>query len=244
MTKKVRQPPPSMVAEKHLGNAIARTQRELAAKVRAALKALPEGTPTAQAAAIVQRTLQIEAATGGESILAVIQREGKRVLREHETLIGGSLELSATAIMAEAQATMQATNFAAQTVERVGALKSRMISELTASTIKAVKEGQTIGELLAATRELAEKQGRNAKMLARNQIQNFNANVGAARAEGAGVKKAIWRTSQDERVRESHADREGKEFELSQGLYSDIDGLYLIPGEDYNCRCVAEYIVE
>ena len=59
-----------------------------------------------------------------------------------------------------------------------------------------------------------------------------------------GIKKAVWRTSADERVRASHEARDGKEFELSEGLYSSVDGKTLLPGTDYNCRCSYRMILE
>lgn len=43
----------------------------------------------------------------------------------------------------------------------------------------------------------------------------------------------IWRTVGDDRVREEHADREGKKFSIHDEL---------MPGEDFNCRCWAEPI--
>lgn len=43
----------------------------------------------------------------------------------------------------------------------------------------------------------------------------------------------IWRTMEDERVREEHAEREGKKFSIHDDL---------MPGEDFNCRCWAEPI--
>lgn len=43
----------------------------------------------------------------------------------------------------------------------------------------------------------------------------------------------IWRTVGDDRVRDEHAERDGKKF----SIYDD-----LMPGEDFNCRCWAEPI--
>lgn len=76
------------------------------------------------------------------------------------------------------------------------------------------------------------------KMIARNEIATMNGNLTKARAQNAGITKAIWVTSRDERVRDCHRVRDGKEFELSKGLYSACDGKTLLPGQDFNCRCV------
>lgn len=75
------------------------------------------------------------------------------------------------------------------------------------------------------------------KMIARNEISTINSNLTKARAQNAGITKAIWVTSGDERVRECHRARDGKEFELDKGLYSPCDGETLFPGQAINCRC-------
>jgi uncharacterized protein with gpF-like domain len=58
------------------------------------------------------------------------------------------------------------------------------------------------------------------------------------------VKRAVWDTAGDESVRASHIGRDGEEFDLAEGLYSSMDGKWLLPGVDYNCRCTARYILD
>jgi SPP1 gp7 family putative phage head morphogenesis protein len=48
--------------------------------------------------------------------------------------------------------------------------------------------------------------------------------------------KYIWHTAEDEKVRPSHAERDGKVFDFA---HPPIGGN---PGDDYNCRCTAETI--
>jgi SPP1 gp7 family putative phage head morphogenesis protein len=52
----------------------------------------------------------------------------------------------------------------------------------------------------------------------------------------ASNEKYIWRTVQDDRVRSSHRQREGKVFSWNNSPEGGA------PGEDYNCRCWAENI--
>jgi len=51
-------------------------------------------------------------------------------------------------------------------------------------------------------------------------------------------KKYIWRTRKDNKVRSSHASRDGKIFEWDKPPPGGH------PGEDYGCRCTAETLVE
>lgn len=81
------------------------------------------------------------------------------------------------------------------------------------------------------------------KLIARQEVTVINSNLNNARASSAGITQATWQASMDERTRDSHADRDGKVFDLKEGCYSSLDGKYLQCGEDFNCRCQAIYII-
>lgn len=51
-----------------------------------------------------------------------------------------------------------------------------------------------------------------AKVIARDQIGKLNGQLTQARQEALGIEEYAWRTSRDQRVRDSHADREGKRY--------------------------------
>lgn len=78
-----------------------------------------------------------------------------------------------------------------------------------------------------------------ARFIARDQTAKLNAQITQARQSELGIKKYIWRTSQDERVRDSHKRKEGKVFSWNN---PPADTGH--PGEDYNCRCTAEPYLE
>lgn len=77
-----------------------------------------------------------------------------------------------------------------------------------------------------------------AELIARDQINKLNGALTETRQKSAGVSRYVWRTSLDERVRDEHADREGKTFSWDD---PPSDGH---PGEPINCRCWAEPILE
>lgn len=74
-----------------------------------------------------------------------------------------------------------------------------------------------------------------ARLIARDQIGKYNGMLSAARQQRLGVRSFIWRTSGDERVRESHRAKEGNTYE-----WQDPPADTGMPGEDYQCRCTAE----
>lgn len=98
-------------------------------------------------------------------------------------------------------------------------------------------EGKTLDDIEHSFNETAKKRVDHAKFTARNEIGTYNGLLNKLRYEKLGIKKAIWVTSKDERVRQSHRKLDGKEFFLHKG----INGL--MPGIDYQCRCRAKPII-
>lgn len=123
-------------------------------------------------------------------------------------------------------------------------LRDETLEAFTTNSLFAMTQGKSLAELLAQFDGITETRKNHAKFLAFNQIQNFNSTTGKIRAQKLGIKKAIWETAADDTVRPSHKERDGKEFDLAEGLYSSLDGKTLIPGVDYNCRCTARYVLE
>ena len=79
----------------------------------------------------------------------------------------------------------------------------------------------------------------NVNLIARDQVSKLNGQLTRVRQTSLGVKSYIWRTSLDERVRPTHISKEGKEFNWNEPP-SDTGH----PGEDYQCRCYAEPVLE
>lgn len=78
-----------------------------------------------------------------------------------------------------------------------------------------------------------------ARFIARNELGNANAKFTEIRQTQNGFTSYVWRTSQDERVRESHAAKEGRTFRWNSPPPDTGH-----PGEDFNCRCTAEPVFD
>lgn len=77
-----------------------------------------------------------------------------------------------------------------------------------------------------------------ARLIARDQTNKLNGQLTELRQSELGIERYTWRTSLDERVRDSHRSKEGMEFEWANPP-SDTGN----PGEDIQCRCTAEPIL-
>jgi len=107
-----------------------------------------------------------------------------------------------------------------------------------------VQEGYTSGKSNTVIgREIQKSYGidrGHAQFIARDQMAKLNADLTRAQQQDAGVAEYIWSSSGDQRVRERHADLDGKRFKWSDPpIVDERTGRRGHPGEDYNCRCVA-----
>lgn len=78
---------------------------------------------------------------------------------------------------------------------------------------------------------------KRAKLIARDQVSKFNAQLTRQRHLANGITQSIWRTVGDERVRPEHEAREGQKFNNETGIEGEF------PGEPINCRCHAEPVL-
>lgn len=145
-----------------------------------------------------------------------------------------------------AQEAMKATTNALvlETAQWAKKLRDDTLEFFTANTLRMMALGTDYETILSEFKKTGKEKRNHAQFIARNQIASFNSISSKIRAQNVGITQAIWRTSKDERVRRCHAVREGKQYDLSEGLYSSCDGKTLQVGTDYNCRCYAEFIID
>lgn len=93
--------------------------------------------------------------------------------------------------------------------------------------------GTTVEELSSKIQERADVSDSRARLIARDQTSKMNGQINQHRQTHAGITSYIWSTSRDERVRETHATKEGQTFDWNA---PPADTGH--PGEDIQCRCV------
>ena len=74
---------------------------------------------------------------------------------------------------------------------------------------------------------------RRAETIARDQVGTLTAQLTRKRHQAAGITEFIWITQLDERVRPSHAERQGRRFSYANPPDGEL------PGSPINCRCTA-----
>lgn len=93
------------------------------------------------------------------------------------------------------------------------------------------------------TREIKQATGvsrSRARLIARDQTAKINSELNKVRHKQAGIDEYVWRTAQDERVRERHKRLEGKKYSYEERTGAE-EGLP--PGQPIQCRCIAQGVV-
>ena len=125
--------------------------------------------------------------------------------------------------------------------------------ELIADSVRIIEEGvlsgqrhEQIAKQLFAIRELdgqpssaTRKALNRAKLIARDQTLTLSGQLTKTRHRANGVRKFIWNTVGDGRVRDLHVPRNGKEYTWKDGA----PGGEPFPGSGINCRCFAEPVL-
>lgn len=84
-----------------------------------------------------------------------------------------------------------------------------------------------------------------ARLIARDQMGKLNADITKHQQTDAGIRKYMWRTSEDSRVRKSHMVLNKEVFSWDDPPVVDKKtGRRCHPGEDYQCRCIAIPVFE
>jgi SPP1 gp7 family putative phage head morphogenesis protein len=129
------------------------------------------------------------------------------------------------------------------TTRNVALIKS-IPEQYFGSVEKVIRTGFRKGQRAEQLRgQIADRFGvseRRAQFIARDQISKINGQLTEERQTELGLAEYIWRTSQDERVRETHRELEGTTQKWSEPPVVSDDGRREHPGGDFQCRCTAE----
>lgn len=114
---------------------------------------------------------------------------------------------------------------------------------------KTVYEGYLNGKpATKLTKEIQERYqaGKShARLIARDQMGKLNGAITQAQQRDAGVRKYMWDTCRDGRVRKDHKRLQGRIFSWDDPPVVDQrTGRRGHPGEDYQCRCIARPVLE
>ena len=138
--------------------------------------------------------------------------------------------------------------FVKQNIKLIKTIPNQLFRETEGIVFRGIQQGLSHTTIKKHLAERIEINRNRAKLIARDQTGKLNAQLTQLRQQSVGVKRYIWRTVGDERVRgnpvgrysgatPSHFSREGKTFKWAS---PPNDGH---PGQPIQCRCYAEPIL-
>jgi len=125
--------------------------------------------------------------------------------------------------------------FTRQNVKLIKSLTGDYVSQVEDMVRRGVQAGDRASVIQGQIEGRWEVTQSKARLIARDQIGKLQGSLTRVRQESLGLSQYIWRTSRDERVRESHLQKEGSIFKWSEPPPDTGH-----PGQDYQCRCTAE----
>jgi SPP1 gp7 family putative phage head morphogenesis protein len=124
-----------------------------------------------------------------------------------------------------------------QNVQLISTLHADLLKDIQFIITQSIIEGETIPQITSKIRAVQDKGLFRAETIAITETAKASSQLNRARFKELGIVKARWSTAKDDRVRDCHKNRNGKEYDLSKGLYSGCDDKTLQVGEDFRCRC-------
>ncbi len=123
--------------------------------------------------------------------------------------------------------------FVANNVSLIRSLPKQFLTELEPLVTKHFSEGGSFEELAQLIEDRFQITVGKARVIAADQANKFTQALNQRRQEALGIDKFVWVTQRDERVRDTHAARDGKVLSWAKPAGG------ILPGEEVNCRCQA-----
>lgn len=163
----------------------------------------------------------------------VSRHQQRQLDRQVEAAVGVSLRGASMPSMDRIE------GWAAANVALIKTVPERYLDRLKADTIDALEAGRRPEDLAAEWEDRWGMAERDAERIARDQVAKLTADLNQDRQQALGVTDFIWRTMNDNRVREEHAALEGEQFP-----WDSPPAETGLPGDDVNCRCYAEPVLD
>jgi SPP1 gp7 family putative phage head morphogenesis protein len=172
-----------------------------------------------------------------------------------ERLVGDAMGVDVAKILNQEGLTDIVDAGVAANVQLIKSIPKQYLDKVEMIITQEGTKGRSGKSLIKQIQEVYPVTERRARVIARDQTSKLNGDITRQRQVAAGIRGYRWRTVGDNAVRETHKERNGKVYAWNP---EDVgkkleDGTVMLdpeaddighPGEDYQCRCVAEPIIE
>lgn len=169
---------------------------------------------------------------------------GQSTARMNKSIIANNIKrvVGVDVFMGDAYLADTMANFASLNARLITSIKDDAIKKVTTMAYNGFNTGMRAETLSDEILEYIDPRVGNirarANLIARDQISKLNGQLTELRQADLGINRYRWRTTGDDAVRPSHQALDGKIFSW------DDPPEVGHPGEDYQCRCYAEPVLE
>ncbi len=142
-------------------------------------------------------------------------------------------------IMVDGAVPAEVSAFVTDNVSKITTIQEQYFDQIEQLTLQEVRAGRRTSEISQTLQQRFQVSESRGNLIARDQVSKLNGNLTQIRQQEVGAESYKWHTAGDERVRASHRSKDGKFFD-----WSDPPSDTGHPGEDFQCRCWAEPIIE
>ncbi len=195
---------------------------------------------------------QVEAAFARAYPQARLEQIAERVARatsahqkaQLENQLRAAVGVDAPSII-DRKLTPRVAQFTAENVALIKTVPASYFGEVEKIVTAGIGAGDRASSIAGDIEERTGAAEERAKLIARDQVLSFQADLNEARQAALGVERYIWRTVEDQRVRDEHQERDGEEYSWADPPGDDSDpGDGANPGDGINCRCSAEPVLD
>lgn len=132
-----------------------------------------------------------------------------------------------------------------ENVNLIRSIPQKYLTDVRSSVWTHVMKGGDMAGLEKAIKHTYGVTWRRAALISRDQNHKARAVFESARRSELGITQAIWRHSgagKEPRPEHVRWGRERKRFDVKKGLYSQVDGEWVLPGTAINCRCTSSSV--
>lgn len=194
--------------------------------------------------------LAVETEITEDEIRALVQRRGLELSRYNRDTIRANIKrvIGIDPFFGDAFLANEIGLFTVTNVGLITSLRGEALNKIETMTFNALRTGRRAEDLAADLRKYVDPEVGNvrarANLIARDQIGKLNGQLTRLRQTDLGIRRYIWRTMGDEVVRDMHQELDGRVFRWDTPPITNSNGDRNHPGEDYQCRCYADPVLE
>jgi SPP1 gp7 family putative phage head morphogenesis protein len=189
--------------------------------------------------------IRVEEKYTEQELARIAMRRGLDVSEHNKETIGRNIKkvIGIDPLFADNSLNDELAAFSVSNVNLIESIPERALYDVQQKVFLGFQNGSRAEDIAEDIQKYIDPDSGNvrakANLIARDQINKLNGQLTMLRQTDLGIERYTWRTMQDERVRDSHRVKEGKVYSWDK---PPADTGH--PGEDINCRCYAEPLLE